>query len=90
MLRCKVRTRTGKLDSNLSSITKPEAQQTRPFFMHPGVFVSGWIALGLLLGFQELVEISVGGWKIPFWAPLLGGALEYLLWGLIFLGMWRF
>jgi two-component system, LytTR family, sensor kinase len=90
MLRCKVRTRTGRLDSNLSRITKPDAQQTRPFFMHPVVFVSGWVALGLLFGFQELVEISVGGWKIPIWAPLLGSALEFLLWGLIFLGMWLF
>jgi two-component system, LytTR family, sensor kinase len=58
--------------------------------MHPVVFLSGWVALGLLFGVQELVEISVGGWKLPLWAPLVGGTLEFLLWGLIFLGMWRF
>jgi hypothetical protein len=58
--------------------------------MRPAVFLSGWVALGLLFGFQELVDGSLGGWKIPFWAPLAGWTLEFLLWGLIFLGMWRF
>jgi hypothetical protein len=56
--------------------------------MHPVVFLSGWVVLGLLFGFQEYASMS--GWKIPLWAPLVGCALEFLLWGLIFLGMWCF
>jgi two-component system LytT family sensor kinase len=58
--------------------------------MHPVVFLSGWAALGLLFGFQQIVEVSIGGWKIPFWAPLVGDTFGFLLWGLVFLGMWRF
>ncbi len=58
--------------------------------MRPLVFLSGWIVLALLFGFQEFAEMSVGGWKGPLWYPLLLWTAEFLLWGLIFLGMWRF
>ena len=58
--------------------------------MHPLVFLSGWVALGLLFGFQEVADASISGWKIPLWAPLIGCALQFLLWGLIFLVMWRY
>ena len=60
--------------------------------MHPVVFLSGWAALGLLFGFQQLAEmqLSMGEWKIPLWVPLLGDAFGFLLWGLVLLGMWRF
>ncbi len=60
--------------------------------MHPVVFLSGWAALGLLFGFQQLaeVEVSMGEWKIPLWVPLVGDAFGFLLWGLVVLGMWRF
>jgi two-component system, LytTR family, sensor kinase len=81
---------TRRLGIKPNSLTKQEAQQAPPFFMHPVVFLSGWVALGLLIGCEELAEISLGGYKIPPWAPLVGGAFQFLLWGLIFLGMWRF
>jgi two-component system, LytTR family, sensor kinase len=58
--------------------------------MRPAVFLSGWVALGLLFGFQEFADLSLGGWKVSLWIPLAGWVLEFLLWGLIFLGMWRF
>jgi two-component system LytT family sensor kinase len=58
--------------------------------MHPLVFLSGWMALALLFGFQEYVDASIAGWKIPLWVPFVGWMIEFLLWGLIFLGMWRF
>ncbi len=73
-----------------NGLTKSEADQTRPFFMHPVVFLSGWAVLALLFGFQEFAELSVAGWKVPLWSVLLGWTIEFLLWGLIFLGMWRF
>jgi two-component system LytT family sensor kinase len=79
-----------RLGINPNGLIKSEADQIRPFFMHPVVFLSGWVALGLLFGFQELADASISGWKIPLWAPLVGCALEFLLWGLIFLGMWCF
>jgi len=73
-----------------NSPTKQAADPGRPFFMRPAVFLSGWIAMGLLFGFQDLMEMSFGEWKIPLWLPLASWALDFLLWGLIFLGMWRF
>jgi len=79
-----------RLGNQLSNITKQELEQAHPFFMQPLVFLSGWLVLALLFGFQEYADISIDGWKIPLWAPLLGCTIEFLLWGLIFLGMWRF
>jgi two-component system, LytTR family, sensor kinase len=58
--------------------------------MHPVVFLSGWVALGILFGFQEYVDMSLEAWKIPLWVPLAGWTLDFLLWGLVFLSMWRF
>jgi sensor histidine kinase YesM len=58
--------------------------------MRPLVFLSGWMVLALLFGLQEFANFFVAGWKVPLWTPLLGWAVEYLLSGLIFLGMWQF
>lgn len=33
---------------------------------------------------------SVAGWKIPAWVLLSAWTVQFLLWGLAFLGMWRF
>jgi two-component system, LytTR family, sensor kinase len=79
-----------RLEIKPNNLTKQEARQARPFFMHPVVFLSGWAALGLLFGFQQLVEVSMGGWRIPYWAPLVGDTFGFLLWGLVLLGMWCF
>jgi two-component system, LytTR family, sensor kinase len=79
-----------RLGNKLSNTTKQELKQAHPFFMRPLVFLSGWMVLALLFGFQEFAEISVAGWKVPLWLPLLAWTVEFLLWGLIFLGMWRF
>jgi two-component system, LytTR family, sensor kinase len=65
-------------------------QETSPLFMHPVVFLSGWVGLALLFGFQEFAEVSLGGYKIPLWIFLAGWIVHFLLWGLIFLGMWQF
>ena len=70
--------------------TKSESHPTRPFFMHPVVFLSGWLALGILFGLQESVEMSLDAWKVPFWIPFAAWTVEFLLWGLTFLGMWHF
>ena len=58
--------------------------------MHPLIFLSGWAALGILFGLQELMEMSSGEWKIPLWMPFLSWIVDYLLWGLICLGLWHF
>jgi two-component system, LytTR family, sensor kinase len=80
----------GRLGNQLSNTTKQELKQEHPFFMRPLVFLSGWVVLALLFGVQEFADILMDGWKIPLWMPLLGWTVEFLLWGLIFLGMWRF
>lgn len=58
--------------------------------MHPLIFLSGWVALGILFGLQELMEMSSDEWKIPLWMPFLSWIVDYLLWGLICLGLWHF
>ncbi len=58
--------------------------------MHPLVFLPFWVVIGILFGFQEYVDMLAEGWKGPIWAPLGSYAIAYLLWGIIFLGMWRF
>src|ERR1700678_2083885 len=79
-----------RLGSNLSNDSKQELKHIRPFFMQPLVFLSGWVVLGLLFGLQEYVMESIWGYKTPLWVPLVGWTVEFALWGLAFLGMWRF
>ncbi len=82
--------RKGRLAIKPNNQTKPKIDPTRPFFMRPVVFLSGWVVLGILFGFQEYVDMSLEAWKIPLWVPLAGWTLDFLLWGLTFLCMWRF
>jgi two-component system, LytTR family, sensor kinase len=82
--------RKGRLAIKRNNLTKQEADPTRPFFMRPVVFLSGSVALGILFGFQEYVDMSLDAWKIPLWVPLASWTLDFLLWGLTFLFMWRF
>ncbi len=70
--------------------TRGETDPSRPFFMRPVVFLSGWVALGILFGFQESVEMSVDSYTLPLWVPLSAWTLDFVLWGLTFLCMWRF
>jgi two-component system LytT family sensor kinase len=79
-----------RLAIKLNNLTKQEADPTRPFFMRPLVFLSGWVALGILFGFQEHAEMSLDAWKVPLWIPFAACTLEFLLWGLTFLCMWHF
>jgi two-component system LytT family sensor kinase len=82
--------RKRRLAIKLNNLTKQETDPTRPFFMRPLVFLSGWVALGILFGFQEYVDMSRDAWKVPLWVPLAAWTLDFVLWGLTFLGMWRF
>src|SRR5271154_6346605 len=91
MLRRKPRRWTTRLRIKLKSLTEQEADASRPFFMHPLIFLSGWVALGLLFGVQELVEMSTSNeLSIPLWWPFASWGLNYLIWGLICLGLWHF
>ena len=81
---------TTRSKAKLKSPIKQESDPGRPFFMHPLIFLSGWAALGILFGLQELMEMSSGEWKIPLWMPFLSWIVDYLLWGLICLGLWHF
>jgi two-component system, LytTR family, sensor kinase len=58
--------------------------------MQPLVFLSGWVVLALLFGFQEFAMASVAGYKIRLWIFLTSWTLEFLLWGLAFLAMWHY
>jgi two-component system LytT family sensor kinase len=74
----------------LKSLIKPASDPGRPFFMHPLIFLSGWVVLGILFGLQELMEMSSDELKIPLWMPFVSWIVDYLLWGLICLGLWHF
>jgi two-component system, LytTR family, sensor kinase len=73
-----------------NSLTSKDIASVHPFFMRPLIFLPCWVALGVLFGVQEYMDATMSGWKGPLWAPVLGCAIEFLLWGLIFLGMWFF
>ncbi len=81
---------TARLGIKPNNQTKHGKEQNGPFFMHPVIFLSGWVGLAFLFGLQEFAEVSLGGWKVPLWIVLLGWTVHFLLWGLIFLGMWRY
>jgi hypothetical protein len=55
MLR-KPRRWTTRLRIKRKSLTKQEADPSRPFFMHPLIFLSGWVALGILFGFHSALD----------------------------------
>jgi two-component system, LytTR family, sensor kinase len=78
------------LGIKLNSLNKQETDHIRPIFMHPLVFLPFWVGIGILFGFQEYFDLLMEGWTGPIWAPLGAFAIQFLLWGLIFLGMWRF
>ncbi len=86
---CRIRPNR-RLAIKLDNPTRQETESTRPFFMRPVVFLSGWLALGILFGFQESVEMSLDAWKVPIYIPFAAWTLEFLLWGLTFLAMWHF
>lgn len=81
---------TRRLGVNLKSLIKRRADPTRPLFMHPVIFLSGWVALGILFGVQESMEMSLGDWKVPLWYPFASWIVDYLIWGLICLALWHF
>jgi hypothetical protein len=74
----------------LKRLTRRGADSSRPFFMHPLIFLSGWVALGILFGVQESMEMGLSDWKVPLWYPFASWIVDYLIWGLICLGLWRF
>ena len=81
---------TTRLSIKRKTLTKREADPNRPFFMHPLIFLSGWVALGLLFGVQEIMEMSFGESKVPLWYPFASWAVDYFLWGLVCLVLWHF
>ena len=81
---------TTKLGVKLKSLIKRRADPTRPLFMHPVIFLSGWAALGILFGLQEAVEMSSGDSRLPLWYPFASWTIDFLIWGLICLALWHF
>jgi two-component system, LytTR family, sensor kinase len=88
MLRRMLRQRTKKQEINRNNPIKQEPDP--PFFMRPLVFLSCFVLLGVLFGFQEYMEMSLDAYKVPLWVPLAEWTLDLLLWGLTFLALWHF
>jgi two-component system, LytTR family, sensor kinase len=81
---------TTEVRVKLKNLIKRRAEPTRPLFMHPAIFLSGWVVLGLLFGLQELMEMSASDEKYPLWTPFASWTIDFLLWGLICLCLWQF
>jgi len=66
-------------------------QRTQPLFMHPVVFISSAVALGVLFAGQEWMYMRQ--WNYPIHAALLMKVwgVQYFLWGVVcWLLWWRF
>lgn len=56
--------------------------------MRPPVFMTGWLLLGALFGFQDCTAVRLMGYPIPFRTIMLADEVHFLLWGVITLLVW--
>ncbi|WP_260738565.1 sensor histidine kinase [Tunturiibacter lichenicola] len=63
--------------------------RTQPAFMHPAIFVSASVLLGMLFALQEWMSVRLWNYHISIWVLLKAWAVQYFLWGVICWLMWR-
>lgn len=56
--------------------------------MRPLAFMTGWLLLGALFGFQDCTAVRLMGYPIPFRRIMLADEVHFLLWGVITLLVW--
>jgi two-component system, LytTR family, sensor kinase len=65
---------------------KSDAQ--RPIFMHPVVFLAGWVVLAGLFALQEYVGMRSWNYHVPFDQLFYAWTVHFLLWGIICWMIW--
>jgi hypothetical protein len=67
-----------------------DQQPERPFFMHPAIFISGSVLVGILFALQEWLNARRWGYRIGllFVGEMWG--MQFLLWGIFCWLLWRF
>ena len=68
---------------------RPDAQ--RPIFMHPAIFLCGWVVLAGLFALQEYVGSRSWNYHLQFGQVFYAWTVHFLLWGVIcWVIWWRF
>ena len=64
------------------------AKPHRPAFMHPAVFLSGWVVLAALFALQEYIADRAWNYKLQFGHVFLLWSFHFLIWGVICWVIW--
>ncbi|MFP5227458.1 MAG: sensor histidine kinase, partial [Acidobacteriota bacterium] len=83
-------TPSGGAISNEVSEAAEARPPRRPIFLHPAIFISGFVLVGLLFALQEYLNAHRWGYRISllFLSEMWG--MQFLLWGVICWMLWRF
>jgi two-component system LytT family sensor kinase len=57
--------------------------------MHPAIFVSASVSLGMLFALQEWMSVRMWSYHISVWLLLKAWGLQYFLWGVLCWLLWR-
>jgi two-component system, LytTR family, sensor kinase len=63
--------------------------RAQPAFMHPAIFVSASVLLGVLFALQEWMSVRLWSYHIAMRLLLEAWGLQYFLWGVICWLLWR-
>jgi two-component system, LytTR family, sensor kinase len=64
-------------------ILQKGSMRTLPIFMHPAVFVSAFVLLGVLFALQDWMSMHLWNYHVGFLIVLEAWGMQYLLWGVI-------
>jgi len=77
-----------KFLSLASRLSERLNERSRPFFMHPAIFLSAYLVLGLLFAVQEWVGSHSWGIRIAFSMLVRAWLVQYCIWGVICWILW--
>jgi two-component system, LytTR family, sensor kinase len=80
---------TGKAGA-ASDLKQAFHRRPKTIFLHPALFISGWIALGALFAAQEWITVQRWGYHLSARILFASWCVEYLVWGVLFWALWRF
>jgi two-component system, LytTR family, sensor kinase len=64
--------------------------RTQLALMHPAVFLGAWVLLGTVFALQDWINVLRWGFHVSLLIELEAWDVEYLIWGILSLLMWRF